>query len=95
MDQTLMSVIPVVSQNIRKQLRMDMTVITQLYCQLYITCQLHVSANTILSIIRLDTIIGENYTIYNVIQYSHRCWSKYKELEGACVHKVQYVDLYI
>jgi len=26
---------------------MDMTVITQLYCQLYITCQLHVSTNTI------------------------------------------------
>ena len=26
---------------------MDMNVITQLYCQLYITCQLHVSANTI------------------------------------------------
>ena len=31
---------------IRKQLCMDTTVITQLYCQLYITCQLHVSANT-------------------------------------------------
>jgi len=46
---------------------MDMTVITQLYCQLYVTCQLHVSANTISAIIRLDTIIGENYTIYNMI----------------------------
>ena len=32
---------------VRKQLCMDMSVITQLYCQLYITCQLHVSANTI------------------------------------------------
>ena len=32
---------------IRKQLCMDMTVITQLYCKLYVTCQLHVSANTI------------------------------------------------
>jgi len=31
----------------RKQLCMDMTVITKLYCQLYIKCQLHVSANTI------------------------------------------------
>ena len=53
-----------------------MTVITQLYCQLYITCQLHVSANTILAIIRLDTIIGENYTIYNMIQYNHQCRCK-------------------
>ena len=33
--------------NIRKKLRVDMTVITQLYRQLYITCQLHVSANVI------------------------------------------------
>jgi len=24
---------------------MDMTVVTQLYCQLYVTCQLYVSAN--------------------------------------------------
>ena len=32
---------------IRKQLCMDMTVMTQLYCHLYITCQLHVSANNI------------------------------------------------
>ena len=32
---------------LRKQLCMDMTVITQIYCQLYIKCQLHVSANTI------------------------------------------------
>ena len=49
---------------------MDMTVITQLYCQLYITCQLHVSANT--TVIRLDKIIGETYTIYNMIQYGKR-----------------------
>jgi len=55
---------------------MDMTVITQLYCQLYITCQLHVSAILFLAIIRLDTIIGENYTVYNMIQYSHQCWFK-------------------
>ena len=53
-----------------------MTVITELYCQLYITCQLHVSANTILAITRLDTIIGENYTIYKMIQYNHQCWCK-------------------
>jgi hypothetical protein len=31
-------------QNIRKQLCMDLTIITQLYCQLYITHQLHVLA---------------------------------------------------
>jgi len=55
---------------------MDMTVITQLYCQLYITCQLHLSANTSFSIIRLDTIIGENYAIYNMIQCNHQCWYK-------------------
>jgi len=51
-----MSVIPVAhcdAQNAEqgydfsKQLCMDMTVITQLYCQLYVTCQLHVLANTI------------------------------------------------
>ena len=58
-------------QNIREQLCMDLTIITQLYCQLYITCQLHVSA-----IIRLDTIIGENYTVHKRIQYNHQCWCK-------------------
>ena len=26
-----------------------------------------------LAIIRLDTIIGENYTIYNMIQYRRQC----------------------
>ena len=57
------------TDGIRKQLCIDMAVITQLYIQLYITCQLHVSANTILAIISLDTIIGEDYTIYNMIQY--------------------------
>ena len=51
-----------------------MTVITQLHYRLYTTCQLHVSANAILAIIRLDTIIGENYTIYNMVQYNHQCW---------------------
>jgi len=30
-----------------------------------------------LAIIRLDTIIGENYTIYSMIQYNHQCWCKY------------------
>jgi len=34
-------------QNIRKPLCMDMTVITQLYGQLYIKCQPHATANTI------------------------------------------------
>jgi len=37
-----------------------MTVITQLYCQLHITCQVHVSASTILAIVRLDTITLDN-----------------------------------
>jgi len=46
-----------------------MAVTTQLYCQIYITCQLHVSANTILAIIRFGTIFGENYTIYNMMIY--------------------------
>jgi len=27
-----------------------------------------------LAIIRLDTIIGENYTIYNMVQYNHQYW---------------------
>ena len=31
-----------------------------------------------LAIIRLDTIIGENYAIYNVIQYNRQCWCKYR-----------------
>jgi len=61
---------------------MGMTVITQLYCQLYITYQLHVSANRILAIIRLDKIIGENYTIYNMIQYNHQCWCKYRGMRS-------------
>ena len=33
--------------NIREKLCMNMSVITELCCQLYITCQPHVSANTI------------------------------------------------
>jgi len=41
---------------------MDMTVITQLYCPLYITRQLRVSAYNILAIITLDNFIGDNYT---------------------------------
>jgi len=35
------------TRNVREQSCMDITVITQLYCQLYITRQLHVSANTV------------------------------------------------
>ena len=31
-----------------------------------------------LAIIRVDTIIGENYTMYNMIQYSYQCWSNKK-----------------
>ena len=37
-----------------------LTVITQLYDQMYVTYQLHVSANAAVAIIRLDTI----YHIY-------------------------------
>jgi len=42
-----------------KQLYIDIAGITQLYLQLYITYQLHVSAISDLAIIRLDTIIRE------------------------------------
>jgi hypothetical protein len=63
---------------------MDMTVITQPYCQLYITCQLHILADTILAIIRLDTTIGENYTIY-MIQYNHQSPSTYTNTDGCTV----------
>jgi len=44
---------------------MDMTVITQLYCQLYITCQLHVSANTIFG----HHQVGYNYRrkLHNIL----------------------------
>jgi len=46
-----------------------------------------------LAIIRFDTIIGENYTIYDMIQYKYQYWCKYrgeeilfiKESEGVCV----------
>jgi len=48
---------------------MDMTVITQLYCQLYITCQLHVSANIIFGHHQVGYNNRRNYTIYNMIQY--------------------------
>jgi len=60
---------------------MDMTVKTQLYCQLYVTRQLHVSANTILVIIRLDTRpwpVAEtqtNYDVYTVTK-ADRCGSQ-------------------
>jgi len=63
--------------NIRKQLCMDMFVITQLYYQLYIKINYMFRPILFLAIIRLDTTIGENYTIYNMIQYNHQCWCKY------------------
>ena len=31
-----------------------------------------------LAIIGLVTIIGENYTVYNKIQYNHQCWCKWR-----------------
>jgi hypothetical protein len=41
---------------------MDIAVITQLYYQVYITYQLHVSANAAVAIIGLDTIYQRSYT---------------------------------
>ena len=38
-----------------------MAVITQLYYQLYITYQLHVSAHAAVAIVRLDTIYQGSY----------------------------------
>ena len=51
--------------NIRKQLCMEMAVITQLDFQLYITCQLHVSANT---------IFGHHHVGYNYRRKLHNIW---------------------
>ena len=53
------SIASLVSEFVKKQLCIDITVITQLYLQLYITYQLHVSAISVLAIIRFDTIIRE------------------------------------
>jgi hypothetical protein len=58
----LRSFIPIVLLE-QKQLCKGMAVITQLYCQLHITYKLHVSAIFVVAIIRLDTIIRENYMI--------------------------------
>jgi len=51
-----------------KQLCMDMTVITQLYSQLHVICQLHVSTNTIFGLHQL----GYNYRrkLHNIQGYS-------------------------
>jgi hypothetical protein len=46
----------------------------------------HVSANNNLAIIRLDTIIGGNCTIYNMIQCDHQCWCKYSGA-SSCLEK--------
>jgi len=50
-----------------------MTVITQLYCQLYITFQVHISTNTIFG----HQQGGYNYRIklrnINMTQYNHQC----------------------
>jgi len=40
----------------------------------------------LLAIIRLNTIIGENYTIYNMIQDNHQGWFKYR---GTVSHYIQ------
>jgi len=39
-----------------------MAVTAQLYCQVCVTYQLHVSANVAVAIIRLDTIYERSYT---------------------------------
>ena len=59
----------------KKQLCIDIAVITQLYLQLYIAYKLHVSAIFDLAIIRLDTIIRKTIQ-YNIIQYNHQCQSE-------------------
>ena len=69
---------------------MDMAIITQLYCQLYITCQLHVPANTIFG----HHQVGYNYQrkLHNIryiitISVGVSRGDKIsftKELEGVC-----------
>ena len=56
------------SETSRKQLCMDMTVITQLYCQLHITCQLRVSANT---------VFGHHQVGYNYRRKLHKYTIRY------------------
>jgi len=76
---------------------MDMTVITQLYCQLYIICQLHVSANTIFG----HHQVGYKYRrkLHNIIYYSITTSVGVsrgdeilftKELEGVCAEGLIY-----
>ena len=54
---------------VRKQLCMDMSVITQLYCQLYITCQLHVSAKNIFGHHQVPLYLHQRWWLYCIIIY--------------------------
>ena len=87
---------------LRKQLCMDMTVITQLYYQLYMTCQLHVSANTTFGHHR----VGYNYRtkLHNMIWYSITISvgvsrgdeiSFKNELEGVCAEGLICVSIHV
>ena len=49
----------------------DIAVVTQLYYQVYITYQLHDSANAAVAIIRMDTILSEKLYRYDITQNNY------------------------
>ena len=51
---------------------------TQLYLQLYITYQLHVSAISDLAVIKLDIIIRETIE-HHLIRHNQQCQCKFRE----------------
>jgi len=57
---------------------MDITVITQLYYQVYITYQLHVSANAAVAIVRLNTNYQRSYIDIHSLVFSleGRAWQE-------------------
>jgi len=75
----------------KKQLCINIAVITQLYLQLYITYQLHVSVISDLAIIRLDTIIRSKETLYNTNAFKHtglkRAFRMNNTIENLLRHK--------
>jgi len=50
---------------------------TQLYYQVYINFQLHVSANAAAAIIRLDTIYQRSYIDITQNKYQRFCWERW------------------
>ena len=50
---------------------------TQLHYQVYITFQLHVSANAAVAIIRLDTIYQRSYIDITQNNYQRFCWERW------------------